>query len=69
MASKLKSPSPRCYGGSPICGSMMQSGLLFLIQRNLLGMHGMHVLWAHELIRALANTVVAIPVSRPSERL
>jgi rod shape-determining protein MreD len=42
--------------------SMLQSLLLYLIRRNLLGMQGMHVLWLHELIRALANTVVAIPV-------
>ncbi len=42
--------------------SMMQSVLLFLIQRYLLGIPGMHLLWLHELIRALANTAVALPL-------
>ena len=41
--------------------SLLQSVLLYLIERRLLGIHGFHVLWLHELLRALVNTVVAIP--------
>lgn len=41
---------------------LMQSGLLYLIQNHLLGMRGAQMSWLHELIRALANTGVAIPV-------
>jgi rod shape-determining protein MreD len=36
--------------------------LLYLIERRLLGIHGSHVLWLHELIRAMVNLVVAVPV-------
>ncbi len=42
--------------------SLLQSVLLYLIGRRLLGMHGLQVLWPHELLRAVVNTVVAIPV-------
>ena len=42
--------------------SMLQSGLLFLIQRYLLGTPGYHTLWLHELLRAAFNTAVAIPL-------
>jgi rod shape-determining protein MreD len=42
--------------------SLVHSVLLYLIERRLLGIHGFHVLWLHELIRALANTLVAIPI-------
>jgi rod shape-determining protein MreD len=42
--------------------SLIHSVLLYLIERRLLGIHGFHVLWLHELIRALVNTLVAIPV-------
>lgn len=42
--------------------SLLQSVLLYLIQRRLLGIHGFHVLWLHELIRAVVNLVVASPV-------
>ena len=42
--------------------SLMQSGLLFLIERNLLGLSAFHLLWLHELLRAVVNTVVAVPV-------
>jgi rod shape-determining protein MreD len=42
--------------------SLVNSVLLFLIDHRLLGLSGFHLLWGHELIRALANTVVAIPI-------
>jgi rod shape-determining protein MreD len=41
---------------------LLQSLLLHLIQRRLLGMDGFQVLWLHELLRAAINTVVAIPI-------
>jgi rod shape-determining protein MreD len=42
--------------------SWMQSGLLFLIGRYLLGIAGRPFDWLHELYRALLNTAVAIPI-------
>lgn len=42
--------------------SIINSVLLFLIDHRLLGLPGYHILWAHELIRACANTVIAIPL-------
>jgi rod shape-determining protein MreD len=36
--------------------------LLYLIERRLLGLHGFRVLWVHELIRAIVNLLVAVPV-------
>jgi len=42
--------------------SLLNSLLLFLINRRLLGLQDFHVLWVHELIRACVNTVVALPV-------
>ena len=42
--------------------SIINSVLLFLIDRRLLGLPGYHLLWGHELLRACANTVVAIPI-------
>jgi len=42
--------------------SMMQSGMLFLIERYLLGIRDYHLLWLHELLRAGLNTAVAIPL-------
>lgn len=42
--------------------SLLQSVLLYLIERRLLGLVGFHLLWLHELLRAAANTVVAVPV-------
>jgi len=42
--------------------SLMQSALLYLIERHLLGIRGFHVLWLHEVLRAVVNTVVAIPI-------
>ncbi len=44
------------------CFSLMQSMLLYLIERRLLGIRGFHLLWLHELLRATLNTVVAIPL-------
>jgi rod shape-determining protein MreD len=42
--------------------SLLQSALLYLIERRLLGFGGFHLLWVHELLRATVNTAVAIPV-------
>jgi rod shape-determining protein MreD len=42
--------------------SILNSVLLFLIQHRLLGSPGLHIMWAHELLRATMNTVVAIPI-------
>ncbi len=42
--------------------SILNSILLFLINRRLLGLPGFHILWIHELIRASINTVVALPI-------
>jgi rod shape-determining protein MreD len=42
--------------------SLLQSLILYLINSRLLGLSGYHVLWLHELIRALLNTAVAIPL-------
>jgi rod shape-determining protein MreD len=42
--------------------SLLQSMLLYLIERRLLGIRSFHLLWLHELLRAVANTVVAVPV-------
>ena len=42
--------------------SLLQSGLLILIQRFLLGQTAYKVMWVHELYRALFNTLVAIPL-------
>ncbi len=41
---------------------LINSFLLFLINRRLLGLTNFHILWAHELIRAAINTVVAVPI-------
>ena len=42
--------------------SLLQSALLFIIERRLLGHTGFHLLWMHEMLRAVANTVLAIPL-------
>jgi rod shape-determining protein MreD len=42
--------------------SLLQSLLLYLIERHLLGIRAFHLLWLHELIRAAVNTAVALPV-------
>ncbi len=42
--------------------SMLQSLMLFAINRVMLGNLEVHVLWVHEVIRAALNTAVAIPL-------
>jgi len=42
--------------------SILQSLILYFIDSRLLGLPGQHLLWKHELIRALINTAVAIPL-------
>jgi rod shape-determining protein MreD len=42
--------------------SIVNTILLFLINRRLLGLPDFHIMWVHELIRAAINTVVAIPI-------
>jgi rod shape-determining protein MreD len=42
--------------------SLLQSVLLYLIERRLLGIRAFHMLWLHELLRAVANTALALPV-------
>ena len=42
--------------------SLLNSALLFLIVRHLLGLTGDHFLWRHELLRAAVNTTVALPL-------
>jgi rod shape-determining protein MreD len=42
--------------------SVLNSLLLFLINRRLIGQPGYHLLWTHELLRAVANTLIAVPI-------
>ena len=42
--------------------SILNSILLFLIQRRLIGIPGFHLLWLHEILRAVINTIVAVPI-------
>jgi rod shape-determining protein MreD len=42
--------------------SLLNSVILFLINRRLLGQAEAHIGWIHELLRALANTFVAVPI-------
>jgi rod shape-determining protein MreD len=42
--------------------SMLQSLMLFVIERVMLGNQELHLLWLHELLRAALNTAVAIPL-------
>src|ERR1700758_3230305 len=42
--------------------SLLNSVLLFLINRRLLGLQEGHLMWLHELVRACVNIVVAIPI-------
>jgi rod shape-determining protein MreD len=42
--------------------SLLQSALLYLIERRLLGIRSFHILWLHELLRAAVNTIAAIPI-------
>ena len=44
------------------CFSILNSLILFLINRRLLGQAEVHLQWILELFRALANTMVAIPI-------
>jgi rod shape-determining protein MreD len=41
---------------------LLNSFLIFLINRRLLGNAGFHLLWIHELLRAAINTFVALPI-------
>ncbi len=41
---------------------LLNSLLLFLINRRLLGIADFHILWLHELLRAAINTAVALPI-------
>ena len=42
--------------------TIMQSALLFLIERRLLGQSGFRLLWVHELLRAVLNTILGVPL-------
>jgi rod shape-determining protein MreD len=42
--------------------SILNSLLLFLINRRLIGQPGYQLLWTHELLRAVANTLIAVPI-------
>ena len=42
--------------------SLLNSALLFLIERYLLGIRDFGLLWVHELLRAAINTALAIPL-------
>ena len=42
--------------------SLLQSFLLYLIERRLLGISSFHLMWLHEFIRAAVNAVVAVPL-------
>ena len=48
--------------------SLLQSGLLFLIEHYLLGFTTYRLLWLHELYRALFNTLIALPLFAFLER-
>jgi rod shape-determining protein MreD len=41
---------------------LLNSFLLFLINRRLLGLSNFHIVWTHELIRAAINTAIALPI-------
>lgn len=42
--------------------SLLNSALLYFINRRLLGLPDFHLLWLHELTRALINTAIAVPL-------
>lgn len=42
--------------------SLLHSVILLLVEKVLLASHGAGMLWTHELIRAVVNAVVALPV-------
>jgi len=44
------------------CATLLESGMLFLIERFVLGDRTIRLLWVHELIRAGVNTAVAVPL-------
>ena len=48
--------------------SLINSVLLYLIVRRLLGLSHEHLLWRHELLRAGINTLVAIPIFAALDR-
>ena len=41
---------------------LLNSLLIFLINRRLLGLTNFHILWLHEVLRAAINTAVALPI-------
>ena len=49
--------------------SLMHSGLLFFLERSLLGAYSYEAQWFHETIRAALNTAVAIPLFFLLDRL
>jgi rod shape-determining protein MreD len=44
------------------CFSFLNSAILFLINHRLLGQADAQIGWLHELIRAVTNTVLAVPI-------
>ena len=42
--------------------SVGQTGMLLLIRRLMLGQSDVHVLWVREVVRALMNTAIAVPL-------
>ena len=42
--------------------TLAQSALLFLIEQRLLGYGGFRLLWIHELLRAVFNTLLGVPL-------
>ena len=50
------------------CFSLLSSVLLFLIHRRLIGLPDFQLMWTHELLRAVANTLLAIPVFHMLDR-
>ena len=42
--------------------SLVHSVLFYLIERRLLGIRGFHLMWLHELFRAIVNTLIAVPI-------
>ena len=41
---------------------LLNEGLLFLVNRRLLGVQEFHIQWGHELLYAAINAVIAIPI-------
>jgi len=42
--------------------TFLQTVLLYLVQRRLLGHRDFHLMWRHELLRAVVNTIIALPI-------